>query len=99
MKKITVAIAGLGSRGLETYARCLENHPDRVELVAVADIRPDRVAVAAERYRIAPDMCFDSVESMLKVPKLADVMFICTPDHLHYQPAIDALNRVIKERE
>lgn len=93
MKKITVAIAGLGSRGLETYARCLERHPDRVELVAIADIRPDRVAVAAERYHIAPEMCFDSVESMLKAPKLADVMFICTPDDLHYQPAIDALNR------
>lgn len=91
MKKITVAIAGLGSRGLETYARCLEKHPDRVELVAVADIRPDRVAVAAERYHIPADMCFDSVESLLKAPKLADVLFICTPDDVHYQPAIDAL--------
>ncbi len=93
MKKITVAIAGLGSRGLETYARCLEKYPERVELVAVADIRPDRVAVAAERYHIAPDMCFDSVESMLKAPKLADVLFICTPDDLHYAPAIAALEK------
>lgn len=92
MKKTTVAIAGLGSRGLETYARCLEKHPDRVELVAVADIRPDRVAVAAERYHIPAEMCFDSVESLLKAPRLADVLFICTPDDVHYQPAIDALN-------
>ena len=93
MKKTTVAIAGLGSRGLETYARCLEKYPERVELVAVADIRPDRVAVAAQRYHIAPDMCFDSVESMLKADKLADVMFICTPDDLHYAPAIGALEK------
>lgn len=93
MKKITVAIAGLGSRGLDTYARCLEKYPDRVELVAVADIRPDRVAVAAERYHIVSDMCFDSVESMLKAPKLADVLFICTPDDLHYAPAIAALEK------
>lgn len=93
MKKITVAIAGLGSRGLETYARCLEKHTGRAELVAVADIRPDRVAVAAQRYGIAPEMCFDSVESMLKAPKLADVMFICTPDDLHYAPAIAALEK------
>ena len=50
MKKITIAIAGLGSRGLDTYARCLERYPDRAELVAIADIRPDRVQVAAERY-------------------------------------------------
>ena len=91
MKKITVAIAGLGSRGLETYARCLEKYPDRAELVAVADIRADRVQVAAERYHIPADMCFDSVQSLLSVPKLADVLFICTPDDVHYQPAIDAL--------
>ena len=76
MKKITVAIAGLGSRGLETYARCLEKYPERVELVAVADIRPDRVSAAAERYHIAPDMCYDSVESMLQAERLADVLFI-----------------------
>lgn len=92
MKKITIAIAGLGSRGLETYARCLERWPDRAELVAIADIRPDRVQVAAERYHIPADMCFDSVEALLRQPKLADVLFICTPDDVHYQPAIDALN-------
>ena len=93
MKRITVAIAGLGSRGLDTYARCLEKYPDRVELVAVADIRPDRVAVAAERYHIAPEGCYDSVESMLKADRLADVLFICTPDDLHYAPAIAALEK------
>ena len=93
MKKITVAIAGLGSRGLDTYARCLEKYPDRVDLVAVADIKPDRVQVAAARYHIPADMCFDSVQSLLKAPRLADVLFICTPDDVHYQPAIDALNR------
>ena len=93
MKKMTVAIAGCGSRGLQTYAKCLEKFSDRAEIVAVADIRPDRVAVAAKRYNIPADMCFDSVESMLKAPKLADVLFICTPDDVHYQPAIDALHR------
>ena len=93
MKKITVAIAGLGSRGLQTYAKCLEKFADRAEIVAVADIRPDRVAVAAQRYNVAPDMCFDSVESMLQQPKLADVMFICTPDDVHYLPAMGALEK------
>ena len=77
MKKITVAIAGLGSRGLQTYAKCLEKFADRAEIVAVADIRPDRVKVAAERYNIAPDKCFDSVESLLRQPKLADLLLIC----------------------
>ena len=87
MSKITVAIAGLGSRGLQTYAKCLEKFADRAEIVAVADIRPDRVAVAAA------DKCFDSVESMLQQPKLADLLLICTPDDVHYQPAMDGLKR------
>lgn len=93
MKKITVAIAGVGSRGLNTYARCLERFADRAELVAVADIRPAQVEMAARRYHIAPDMCFDSVQSLLKAPRLADMLIIATPDDVHYQPAIDALNK------
>ena len=93
MSKITVAIAGLGSRGLQTYAKCLEKFADRAEIVAVADIRPDRLAVAAEKYGIPADKCFDSVESLLKQPKLADVLFICTPDDVHYQPAMEGLKR------
>ena len=93
MSKITVAIAGLGSRGLQTYAKCLEKFADRAEIVAVADIRPDRVAVAAEKYNIPADKCFDSVESMLQQPKLADLLLICTPDDVHYQPAMEGLKR------
>ena len=92
MKKITFAIAGCGSRGMNTYAKCLEKQTDRAELVAVADIRPDRVQYAAEKYNIPADKCFDSVESLLKAPKLADVLIIATPDDVHYQPAMDALN-------
>ena len=92
MKKITFAIAGCGSRGMNTYAKCLEKQTDRADLVAVADIRPDRVQVAAERYNIPAEMCFDSVESLLKAPKLADVLIIATPDDVHYHPAMDALN-------
>ena len=33
MKKITFAIAGCGSRGMNTYAKCLEKHADRAEVV------------------------------------------------------------------
>ena len=92
MKKITFAIAGLGSRGLETYASCLEKYADRAEVVAVADIKPDRVEVAARRFHLPAQACFDSVQALLQQPRLADVLVIATPDDVHYQPAIDALN-------
>ena len=47
MSKITVAIAGLGSRGLQTYAKCLEKFADRAEIVAVADIRTTSLRISA----------------------------------------------------
>lgn len=37
-KPVKVAIAGLGNRGRETYAKSAELHPDKMEIVAVADI-------------------------------------------------------------
>lgn len=31
--KITVALAGLGSRGKDTYAKAAKIHPDKIEIV------------------------------------------------------------------
>ena len=41
MKQITVAIAGLGSRGKDTYAQVAKLVPDKMKIVAVADINED----------------------------------------------------------
>ena len=47
MRQITVAIAGLGSRGLDAYARFQERAPEQMRIVAVADPRGERVQVGA----------------------------------------------------
>lgn len=43
MKKLKVALAGLGSRGKDTYAKCANIFPDRMEIVAIADIDNSKV--------------------------------------------------------
>lgn len=91
-KKITVAVAGLGSRG-NAYASCCEALADKIEIVACADIVPDKLERFAKKYNIRPEMQFNSAEEMLKQEKLADVMFICTLDQLHYPHAIPALKK------
>ena len=40
-KMITVAIAGLGNRGRETYAQAAKLFPEKMKIVAVADIKPE----------------------------------------------------------
>ncbi len=89
---ITVAIAGLGSRGRDTYSRFAEKFPEEMKIVAVADIIPERVAEAAVTFSIPSERCFDSAEAMLAAGKLADVMLICTPDRCHSGHAIPALD-------
>ncbi len=91
-KPITFAIAGFGSRG-SIYASMQNEFPDKVKVVAVADIVPEKVAKAKELYNIDDANCFDSAEEMLKQPKLADVMCICTMDRQHVSQAVPAVEK------
>ena len=90
-KPITVAIAGCGSRGKDTYAPLAERFPDKMKIVAAADIDPAKLEDVKNRYHVPAENCFASAEEMLAQPKLADVMFICTMDKQHVRQAIPAL--------
>lgn len=90
---ITVAIAGLGSRGRDTYAKAAKIFPEKMKIVAIADVDPEKVRLTAEEYDIPEEKCFSSAEEMLKQEKLADVMFIATQDRQHVGHAIPALRK------
>lgn len=92
-RRIQVALAGLGSRGKDTYAHAAELYADKMEVVAIADINPIKVQMVAEKFHIPQEKCFASVEAMLKEEKLADVMFITTQDRQHVPHAIPALKK------
>ena len=90
---ITVAIAGLGSRGKDVYAQAQKQFPEKMKIVAVADINPEKVAAAAKEFQIPEEACFSSAEEMLEQDKLAEVMFIATQDRQHVGHAIPALRK------
>ena len=46
MKRITMVIAGLGGRGHDISGNYAMEHPDEVEIAAVADPRPERLELA-----------------------------------------------------
>jgi predicted dehydrogenase len=86
---ITLAIIGAGKRG-EAYANYAKLHPDRLQIVAVAEPRPvlrDRMAAA---YQIPAECCYDGYEAFATEPKLCDAVAICTQDRMHLGP-IEAL--------
>lgn len=89
---ITFAIAGFGDRG-STYASMQKLFPDKMKVVAVADLNPDKVKKAKELYDIPEENCFASAEEMLEHEKLADVMVVSTMDRQHVGHAIPALKK------
>ncbi len=89
---ITFAIAGFGDRG-STYASMEKLFPDKMKVVAVADLLPQKVEKARAMYHIPQDRCFSSAEEMLAAPRLADVMVISTMDRQHVDQAIPALEK------
>lgn len=91
MKRVKVVIIGLGSRGLHAYAECVQEFPDKMEIAAVADTRPEMVELARKLYGIPETMCFDSGEALLAQGKLGDAAFICTQDRQHFGHASNAL--------
>ncbi|MFI6179065.1 Gfo/Idh/MocA family protein [Nonomuraea sp. NPDC051191] len=82
MRKVTLAVAGAGNRG-QTYASWIAAHPDRAELVAVADPDPVR------RARLAgPGVReFGDWRELLR-ERVADAVVLSTQDRLHVEPAI-----------
>lgn len=91
MKKLTVAVAGCGSRGQFCYAENLLNLADRAQIVAAADLIPEKLEGMRRMWGIPEEACYASAEEMLALPQLADAMFICTPDACHYDHARAAL--------
>lgn len=92
-KIVRIAIAGVGSRGKNAYGLELLNMKDRAKVVAVADIDPERLALAGDAHGVPDEMRFSSAEAMLAMPRLADAMLVCTQDRQHVPHAVEALKK------
>ncbi|MBN1329047.1 MAG: Gfo/Idh/MocA family oxidoreductase [Candidatus Heimdallarchaeota archaeon] len=93
-KPVTAILVGAGSRGKDAYGSYALKYPKRLKFIAVADINEERRKVFQKLHKIADNMVFSSWEDLLneKIGKIAQVAFICTPDRIHYQPAMKALD-------
>ena len=92
-KVLTIAIVGAGARGRNSYGTRLIPKKDQAKVVAVADIDPVRLKLAADEHDVPENMRFNSAEELFKQPKVADLAFICTQDRQHFEHAMAALEK------
>lgn len=90
MKPVTAVVIGAGSRG-SIYAGYAKDHPEQLQIVAIAEPRGDRLAQLAEEVGVPTERRFASWEALFSQPKMADCAFICTLDDDHIAPALKAM--------
>ena len=81
-------VIGAGSRGM-TYGNWAAEHG--IDIAAIAEIRPDRLAHAAKLWNVPQEMCFDTPEKLFALGKIADAAIIATMDRDHYGHVMQAL--------
>ncbi|XP_053499329.1 uncharacterized protein zgc:154075 [Ictalurus furcatus] len=84
---IKVIVVGAGSRG-ETYSDFASIHPDRLQVVGIADPRLFARKKLQECHNVPEENVFDDWHCVAEREKFADAVFICTPDRLHKEPAV-----------
>ena len=92
MKKLSAVVVGFGGRG-STYAKYSLNHPEELEILAVADPNPVRLATANARHGIPAERLFTSWEELAAQPRMADFAIIGTQDNMHHAPALALIEK------
>jgi predicted dehydrogenase len=87
LRPLKLAVIGAGSRG-STYAHYALEHPDELEIVAVAEPRDFHREQMAGTHKISPENVTRDWHNWLTRTKFADAIIIATPDALHAEPAI-----------
>ena len=91
-KPITAVILGAGHRSL-IYGDVSLSHPDRLKIVGVVDIKPEKADYAAKRYGVDPAHVFYSLDDLLRAGKIADVVINGTMDAQHVPTALPLLKQ------
>lgn len=90
MKPITAVVLGAGSRG-SIYAGYAKEHPEELQIIAVAEPREDRRNMLADSLGLSEEGRFETWQELLNRPRMADCAFVCTLDDDHTAPALKAM--------
>ncbi|MFE5320999.1 Gfo/Idh/MocA family protein [Paenibacillus sp. NPDC056579] len=87
---LTAVLIGAGQRCM-IYASYAEKHPERLRITGVVEPDAERRQLAAARFHIGPDRCFESVEQLIALPRCADAAINGTMDEQHVPTTLPLL--------
>lgn len=87
---ITAIVIGLGDRG-NVYSDYALSQPEKFKIVGAADIDEIKRSEFKEKFQLTGDQIYRSWQDILREEKLSDVVIITTPDTVHFEPAMQAM--------
>lgn len=90
---IKAVLIGAGGRGIGAYGAYALKNPKDIQFVGVADPDPERRIYFATMHQIPVGNQYESYETLLQAPQLAETCFICTQDNMHVVPTEMALKK------
>jgi predicted dehydrogenase len=90
-KPVTAILIGAGHRG-NIYADYAIQHPDEFKIVGVAEPDSKRSAKIKHKHKLKYSECFRNWKDIFSKPKFADAVIIATPDGMHTEPCLAALD-------
>jgi predicted dehydrogenase len=88
---VRAILIGAGLRGRDTYSRYAAKHPERLEIVGLAEPDPQRREEVAALHAIPARAVHTSWEALVAAAPSADAAIVATSDALHVEPALAAL--------
>lgn len=90
--KTKVIVVGCGDRAT---VYCHEGYDNlkRIEVVACVDPDPERLRYMREHFGVLGSMCFDKIDEVLKMGRIADAVINGTMDRLHLETALPFLKQ------
>lgn len=86
-KIFTVAIIGVGARGVDAYGWQLYDAKDKFKIVALCDINPKRLAYGGNKFDVPTENRFATEEEFFQ-EKRADLLLVTTQDKDHIRHCI-----------
>lgn len=90
--KIKVLVVGCGDRAT-VYCHEGVDNLKQMQVVAAVDPNPERLRYMRENFGVAENMCFDNIDEVLALGKIADAVINGTMDSLHLATAVPFLEQ------
>lgn len=90
--KLKILVVGCGDRAT-VYCHEGFDNLKAIEIAACVDPDPERLRYMQENFGVPKDKCFDNIEDVLKLGKIADAVINGTMDKLHLATAVPFLEQ------